>query len=41
MNNGMLRVVLAGYSSEQEARAEIAAVRATDSLYSGSWLKFF
>ncbi len=41
MDNGMLRVVLAGYSSEQEARAEIAAVRATDSLYSGSWLKFF
>ena len=40
-DNGMLRVVLTGYSDEASARAEIAVVRATDKLYSGSWLKRF
>lgn len=38
---GMLRVVLTGYESEEAARADMAIVRATDKLYSGSWLKHF
>lgn len=41
MDNGMLRVVLIGYTSEEAARAEMAIVRNTDDLYSGSWLKHF
>lgn len=40
-DNGMLRVLLIGYANEQAARADMAVVRATDSLYSGSWLKHF
>lgn len=40
-DNGMLRVVLVGYDSEEAARADMAVVRATDKLYSGSWLKQF
>lgn len=40
-DNGMLRVLLIGYANEQAARADMAIVRATDSLYSGSWLKHF
>ena len=40
-DKGMLRVVLTGYESEEAARADMAIVRATDKLYSGSWLKHF
>ena len=40
-DNGMLRVLLIGYANEQAARADMAIVRATDNLYSGSWLKHF
>lgn len=40
-DNGMLRVVLTGYPDEESARSEMAVVRKTDKLYSGSWLKFF
>jgi hypothetical protein len=41
MDNGMLRVVLTGYHSKEAARAALAIVRATDNLYSGSWIKHF
>lgn len=41
MDNGMLRVVLTGYNNEEAARAEMAIVRTTDTLYSGSWIKHF
>ena len=40
-DKGMLRVVLTGYPNEAAARAEMAVVRVTDKLYSGSWLKHF
>ncbi len=40
-DRGMLRVLLTGYDSETSARAHIAVVRATDELYSGSWIKQF
>lgn len=40
-DKGMLRVLLAGYDSEASARAHISVVRATDDLYSGSWIKKF
>ena len=41
IDNGMLRVVLTGYHNEESARASLAIVRATDNLYSGSWIKRF
>ena len=41
IDNGMLRVVLTGYHNEESARASLAIVRATDNLYSGSWIKQF
>lgn len=40
-DKGMLRVLLTGYSDEASARAEAAVVRATDKLYSGTWIKEF
>ncbi len=40
-DKGMLRVVLTGYHNEEAARADLAIVRATDKLYSGSWIKHF
>lgn len=40
-DKGMLRVLLTGYHNEEAARAELALVRATDKLYSGSWIKVF
>ena len=40
-DKGMLRVVLTGYDNEEAARADMAIVRAVDTLYSGSWLKHF
>lgn len=40
-DKGMLRVVLTGYASEQEARSDMGIVRTIDNLYSGSWLKHF
>jgi hypothetical protein len=41
VDKGMLRVVLTGYHNEEAARADLAIVRATDKLYSGSWIKHF
>lgn len=38
-DKGMLRVLLTGYDDEASARAHVAVVRATDKLYSGSWIK--
>ncbi len=40
-DNGMLRVLLVGYDNETMARADAAVVRATDKLYSGTWIKKF
>jgi hypothetical protein len=40
-DNGMLRVVLTGFPNEESARATMAVVRATDDMYSGSWIKKF
>lgn len=40
-DKGMLRVLLTGYSDEASARAHATVVRATDKLYSGSWIKKF
>lgn len=40
-DKGMLRVLLTGYSDEASARAHATVVRATDKLYSGSWIKQF
>lgn len=40
-DRGMLRVVLAGYDNQEAARADLAKVRNTDKLYSGSWIKVF
>ncbi len=39
MDKGMLRVLLVGYNNKDMARASAAVVRATDDLYSGSWIK--
>lgn len=35
----MTRVVLSGFHNEQAARARLEVVRATDPMYSGSWIK--
>ena len=40
-DKGMLRVMLTGYPDEASARADLALVRNTDKLYSGSWIKIF
>lgn len=40
-DKGMLRVLLTGYSDEASARAHATVVRATDKLYSGTWIKKF
>ncbi len=40
-DKGMLRVLLIGYDNEESARAHVSVVRATDKLYSGSWIKQF
>ncbi len=40
-DKGMLRVLLVGYNNEDMARAHAAVVRATDDLYSGTWIKKF
>ncbi len=40
-DKGMLRVLLIGYENEESARAHVSVVRATDKLYSGSWIKKF
>lgn len=40
-DKNMLRVLLTGYHNEEAARADMALVKATDRLYSGSWIKKF
>ncbi len=40
-DKGMLRVLLVGYENEASARAHVSVVKATDKLYSGSWIKNF